>query len=230
MSTFLEICQDMAREAGISGGLPSVVGQAGEANRVVGWVARAYKYIQNLHDNWKFMRRGLEFPATVGKAAYTAEEAGIAVGEFGRWCFIDKWRAFRTDVGYADEQDIEYVEYDQFRRLYGYGNARLQTNRPQVVTVAPDQSLIFWPTPDMDYTIVAEQYRAPHRLVNDTDVPIFAAQYHDAIMYRALMYYGEFEGDGTVIATGQSEAERELATMEAFYLPRIGARTTGALA
>ena len=64
----------------------------------------------------------------------------------------------------------------------------------------------------------------------DSDVPIFAAQYHDAIMYRALMYYGEFEGDGTVIATAQSEADRELGALEAAQLPGISMHCSGSLA
>lgn len=221
MATFLELCKDMAREAGISGGIPSVTGQAGEAGRVVKWVARAYKYIQNLHPHWKFMRRALEMSLTAGKAEYTAAE--LAVADFGEWCFTDEWRSFRTAYGYPDEQPVQMVDYDVFRRRYHYGNSRLDVGRPQVVTVAPDQSLIFWPTPDAAYTIVGEQYRAPHSLTENGDLPIFPARYHDAIMYRALMMYGEFEGDATVIATGQSEFMRELGPLEAANLPTMGA-------
>jgi hypothetical protein len=226
--TFLELCQELAREAGISGDIAAVTGQSGEAQRVVRWIARAYKYVQNLHADWDFLRRPVEFAALLGQATYTAEAAGVT--EFGRWCFRSAWRCYRTDIGYIDEQPVQRVDYDQFRQHYGYGAARLQTGRPQVVTVAPDQSLIFWPTPDAAYTVVAEHYRAPHILAANTDVPIFAARYHDAIVYRALMLYGEFEADGTVIAVGQTEAERELNAMEGFYLPGMSMSTTGALA
>lgn len=228
MSTFLELCQDMAREAGISGGVASVEGQVGEAQRVVAWVARAYKYLQNLHNNWKFMRRDVEFAASPGTFRYTPAAAGVE--EFGRWCFVDQWRAYITEAGYSDEQPVLCMDYDAFRRTYMYSSSREQVGRPQIVTVAPDQSLIFWPNPDMNYTIVGEQYRSPARLVDNEDEPIFAAQYHDAIMYRALMYYGEFEGDATVIATAQSEAERELSALEGFYLPPMSACGAGALA
>lgn len=228
MANFLELCQEMAREAGISGSIASVTGQAGEHQRVVRWVARAYKYVQNLHENWKFLRRDVEFPVSVDKVNYTAAEARVE--DFGRWCFLDQWRAFRTEAGYVDEQPVCRMDYDAFRRTYMYSSSREQRGRPQVVTVAPDQSLMFWPKPDDDYTIVGEQYRAPAVLLNNTDEPLFAAQYHDTIMYRALMLYGEFEGDATVIATGQSEFDRELSAMEAFYLPRMSACGAGALA
>lgn len=221
MATFLEICKDMAREAGISGGIPSVTGQAGEAGRVVNWVARAYKYIQNLHPHWKFMRQALELSLTAGKAEYTADE--LAVADFGEWSFMRSWRSYRPAMGYADEQPVQMVDYEYFDRVYGYGSSREMPGRPQVVAVAPDQSLLFWPKPDEAYTIVGEQYRAPHNLLENGDTPIFPARYHDAIMYRALMLYGEFEGDATVIATGQSEFMRELAPLEAANLPTMRA-------
>lgn len=228
--TFLELCQAMAIEAGISGGVVSVSGQVGEAQRVVGWVARAYKYVQNLHEDWKFLRRNVEFAAVANQSVYDAEMAGVDPAEFGQWCFLDKWRAYLTGAGYADEQPVRYVDYDDFRRLYLYSTSRLQPGRPLVVTVAPDQSLMFWPTPDADYTIVGEMYRAPAIMTRDTDVPIFAARYHDAIMYRALMSYGEFEGDATVMATAQTELARELDGMESFYLPKMTIRQTGSMA
>jgi hypothetical protein len=230
MASFLELCQAVALEAGISGDIVATSGQLGEAQRVVRWVARAYKYVQNLHQDWKFLRRDVEFSASVGQIKYTPDAAGIPLAEFGRWCFLDEWRSYRTDVGYSDEMPVEYVDYDTYRRRYAYGNTRLQTGRPQVVTVAPDQSLMFWPQPDDHYTIVGEQYRAPHILASDNDVPIFAAQYHDAIMWRAMMFYGEFEGDGTVMATAQSEAEREVAAMESAYLPGMTMRNSRPLA
>lgn len=228
MSTFLELCQDVAREGGISGGIVSVSGQSGEAGRVVGWVARAYKYIQNLHEDWKFMRRGHEFGALPDTASYTPTAAGVT--EFGRWCFSDQWRTFLTAAGYPDEQPLVYVDYDTFRRTYGYGNSRLQVGRPQAFTVAPDKSLMLWPTPDQPYTIVGEYYRAPHVMESGDDVPIFPAQHHEAIMYRALMFYGQFEGDATVIATGMTEFDRELATLEGAELPRMGTCGAGPLA
>lgn len=228
--TFLELCQSMAIEAGISGGIVSVSNQSGEAQRVVRWVSRAYGYIQSLHQDWKFLRRDVQFPVVVGQVKYTPDGAGVLLAEFGRWCFLDCWRSYLTATGVADEQELQYMEYDDFRRTYMFGNARLQPGRPQVVTVAPDQSLMLWPQPDDAYTIVGEQYRAPAIMTIDTDVPIFAAQYHDVIMWRALMMYGEFEGDPSVIGTGQTEAERVLDAMEARYLPGITMRGAGALA
>jgi hypothetical protein len=215
---YLELCQDMAREAGIAGALVSVTNQTGEALRVVNWINKAYRYIQNKHADWKFMRTDVAFDTNTSSAIYTAAAAGVA--GFGEWNFAgDDWRAYNKAIGVADEQALSYMPYDQFRQVYGMGLNRTMTGRPQIITERPDQSLQLWPTPDATYTIIGEQYKAPLSLTAATDVPIFAAKFHDAIVQRALMFYGAFEGDAGVFGAAQTEFNRILAQMEGVYMP-----------
>lgn len=215
---FLELCQDMARESGISGSLVSVVNQTGEAQRVVNWIIKAYRYIQNKHVDWKFLRADVSFDTSVGNATYTAVAASVT--GFGEWCFAgDDWRCYSKAAGVADEQHVSYMDYDDFRATYAMGTNRLSTGRPQIVTVRPDQTLQFWPTPDAAYTVIGEQYKAPLTLAKNEDVPIFAAKFHDAIVQRAMMFYGAFEGDAGVFGASQSEFNRTLGQMEGVYLP-----------
>jgi hypothetical protein len=215
---FLELCQDLAREAGISGAIVAVERQNGEAGRVVNWIIKAYRYIQNKHVDWTFMRADVSFDTNTSSAIYTAAAAGVA--GFGEWCFVgDDWRAYNKAIGYADEQALSFMPYDDFKRVYGMGANRTIVGRPQIVTVRPDQSLQIWPLPDATYTIVGEQYRAPLTLAKAEDVPIFAAKFHDAIVQRALMFYGAFEGDAGVFASAQTEFQRLLAQMEGVYMP-----------
>lgn len=215
--TYLELCQELMREAGISGSMVSVVGQLGEPGRVVNWIAKAHRYIQNKHSDWEFLRRALSFPIVIGKAGYTAEEADVP--DFGEWRFAGRWRTYATEQGVIDEQPLQFIPYDRFRDQYQFGANQLMTGRPQLVTQAPDQSLLLWPVPDIDYTVVGEHYRAPMILAANTDKPIFPARFHDAIVYRALMFYGQFEGDANTFNTGQSEANRYLQMLESEYLP-----------
>lgn len=216
--TFLELCQKLVQKAaGISGNVASVTGQAGELGRVVSWIADAYEYVQNKHQDWEFLRLGATFPVVANKATYTPAEAGQTT--FGEWRFASSWRAYATAQGVADEQRVEFMPYDTFRDTYLIGTNRLETGRPQVVTEAPDQSLIFWPTPNDDYTIVGELYRAPHIMLANSDTPIFAAKFHNVIVQRALMFYGEFEGDPNTFGAGQTECARLISMMESQYLP-----------
>lgn len=215
--TFLELCQKLVRKAGISSAPVSVLNQVGEAGRVVDWIAEAYEFVQNKHPDWEFLRAGVSFPTTAGKERYTPAEALQLT--FGQWRFALTWRCYHTAQGVADEQIIDYMPYDDWRSTYMMGTNRLATGRPQIVTQAPNQSLVFWPTPDDNYTIIGEQYTAPAVMAANTDVPIFAARFHNAIVYRALMLYGEFEGDPNTFSTGQTEFARYLSMLESAYLP-----------
>lgn len=215
---FLELCQAVAVEAGISGSISSVSGQSGEAMRVVKWVKRAYNAIQLLHSEWQFLRADAVFTTTANNDTYSAAAAGLT--GFGEWLFRgDDWRCYKTADGHRDEQPVKYMKYDRFRHACQYGSQRDDRNRPQVFTVAPNQRVMFWPTPDDTYTIVGEQMLAPMQLVENADTPIFAARFHDAIMWRAMMYYGEYEGDATVFSAAQNELKPIIGQMEAAYLP-----------
>lgn len=214
--TFLELCQKLVRRAGISGTLASVSNQVGELGRVVDWVAEAYEFIQAKHPDWEFLRADVSFTTSIGKTTYTPTEAQQT--KFGEWRFTRRWRAYKTAQGFADEQPITFMPYEAFRDTYMFGSNRLQVGRPQLVTESPNQSLIFWPTPDDAYTIVGEQYRAPDIMAANADTPIFAARFQNAIVYRALMFYGEYEGDPSTFTTGQTEFARYLSMLENQYL------------
>lgn len=215
---YLELCQDMAREAGISGAIVSVTNQTGEALRVVNWINKAYRYIQNKHSDWKFLRTDVTFDTNTSSAIYTAAAAGVT--GLGEWNFVgDDWRAYNKALGVADEMELSYMPYDDFRQAYGQGQNRTSVGRPQIITEMPDQSLKFWPIPDATYTIIGEQFKAPLSLVAASDVPIFAPKFHDAIVQRALMFYGAFEGDAGVFGAAQTEFSRILSQMESVYMP-----------
>lgn len=218
---FLELCQDTAREAAISGAIASVVDQVGEFQRVVNWVAKAYVMIQNKHSDWAFLRNDVLFPTVATTNTYAAAAAAIANGgpEFGEWLFAPGWRCYSNAIGVADEQPVRYCAYDVFRRRYAYSTTRLDRGRPQVVTEKPDRSLLFWPIPDAVYQVVGEQYRAPHNFTANADTPLFAARFHQVIVQRALMLYAEYEGDATVFASAQTECDRVIGEMEAMYMP-----------
>lgn len=220
---FLELVQYTAREATVSGTISSVTGQVGEIARVVNDVANAYRKVQTAHADWEFLRRDVGFATTATKSTYTALEAGIPAGEFGEWMWITPgqpgWRAYLTAQGFGTEQPVRFMDYNKFKQRYLYGNQRTQVGRPLVVTQRPDQTLVFWPIPDDSYTIVGEQYHAPYQLVANADVPCWPAKFHDAVVYRALMLYAEYEGDPTVMSSAQGEYNAIINKMEEVLLP-----------
>ena len=82
--TFLEMCQAVVSEGGISNDVAptTVTGQVDQLARVVNWVSRAWVEIQEKHIDWDFLR--VEDVATTtpsaGQYIYTPDDFGIVDG------------------------------------------------------------------------------------------------------------------------------------------------------
>jgi hypothetical protein len=218
--TFIQLVQDLKREAGVSGAVPSAVtSQPAEIDRLVNWILKAYTDIQNKHTDWQFLRADVSIDATASTSTYTATDAGIA-NLFGEW-IMDSFRIFRADLGVTDEQVVDACSWDAMRDGYLIGAQRTSAGRPTRIAQKPDQSLALWPLPDQSYTVVGEYYKTAQTLTATTDVPVFPGKYHDMIVWRALMYYAGYESAPELYAVGQKEFNRLMTRMEGAQLPEI---------
>jgi len=232
MSTRLQLCQRLAKEAGIvgasNGTLPaSTSAQSGEMLSVVTWIDDAYENIQSLHTDWLFLRFGFTFPTVIGTAAYipTAAAPGCALTEFQDWQNAsddDAFTCYLTATGTTDEQAMQFVPWDEYKNTYGFAAMRTQVGRPYLYTIKPDKSLLFYPIPDAIYTVDGEYSKRPQRMTADGNEPLFPRQYHLAIMWQALMLYAGFETATTVYAHAQREYDRLIGKLQADQLPAIG--------
>jgi hypothetical protein len=216
MSTFLQICQSIRQEAGISGTGPlSVVNQTGEYKRVVDWARSAWLDIQLADPTWRWMRGSFTFVTTPGQGAYTPAEAGIA-SRFSHWMLE------YTSLGLTppnDDQLIQPLSYDEFRTIYLVGPQ--PASRPVCVTVAPDQRLLLGYTPNDAYTVRGEYQKTPQMLALDTDVPEMPEQYHEAIVYRALMKYARYEAAPEVMQDAAYNYGRLMMVLRNHQMPMV---------
>ena len=209
---FLTLCQRTREKAGIAGSGPlTTVSQIGESGRVVNYVREAYEELQNKH-LWSFLRRSFEFNTTVAEGHYLKS----IVANTSSW----KTNSFRCYKNVADEQFIDFLEWDEFRDLYLRGLQRTQPGRPIKFTVEPDFSLRFWPIPDDVYVINGEQYRMNHEFASDTDVPLFD-KFHWLIIYSALEKYAQHVGDPAVYSGSERDHRKLARAFEFEYLPKI---------
>lgn len=216
--TFLALCQRLVRESvGVSGSGPtSVLNQTGDMRRVVDWVATAYQDIQNLHQDWNFLRGEATFNTVAGQQDYTPAQADAAdLGEWRR----DSFRAWLTASGAGSEIDLVQYDWTEFRDRYLYGTTRTQQGRPVYMAIKPDRSVALWPIPNDDYTVTGEYFRAPHVMVANTDTPNFPAQYHLLVMWRALVFYAGHAAAPETFAVGQQEHKRLLSMLRRAELP-----------
>lgn len=213
--TFLELCKRFRQEAGISGTGPSTVsGQTGELKHVVDWVSNAWDDIKIRHENWSFLRDEFSFSTVSGQRSYTTSQAGIT--DFAKWD-LEHTKIYSSSV--ADEYLLTYVSYDDFRKTYMMGQAA--TGKPAYYTIAPDKSMIVYPTPDDAYTIYGDYYKAGATLTDDDDEPDMPARFHMLIVYKALEAYGMYEAAQDALTRGNKEAMRIMMHLERDQLPDI---------
>jgi hypothetical protein len=217
--TYLELCQRLRQEARISGtGPTTTVSQSGEYKKVVDWIAAAYEDIQNQHEEWRFLQQPFSFTVTIGTRDYTPAEAGIT--DLRRWKHSSHGD-IRCYLTAGDEQRLVYIPWNQFRDIYLIGTNRTTTGRPGVFSIEPDDTIAFDYLPDQEYTIVGEYYQQPDVMSGDTDEPIFPSNFHLAIVYRALMFFGVDYAADEKYAHGQNEYKKILRKLEQTQLPRL---------
>lgn len=193
---FLQICQRVFIEGGLSGQITSTQNQSGEALRVVGWAKSAYEEVLNDQpEAWNFTRETATKQLTAGVGAYSFEDFAISNGvQFD----LDTVRyASQSDL--SDEAHLSKIEFADFRNKYQFGVARTQTGTPAEVSIDNDTKLVFGPTP-ANAGWVSFEYKAMPTLLSDTDIPVLPSRFHMAIMWRALRHYGLYEAAPEVVA------------------------------
>jgi hypothetical protein len=125
-------------------------------------------------------------------------------------------------VGIAAEQFLQWEDYDNFRNYWLFGANSLVSRRPYVFTVDPQKNLILGPAPDADYVIEGEAYQAPQGLANDTDLPSMPGQFHMAIVYKAMQYYGAYENAPDVYDRGMDGYDRLMRELMQDQAPQVG--------
>lgn len=230
MSTFLEICQDVARECDLAGGdtVPTtVVGQSGELQKVVKWVIQAYKEIQNKSFEWRWMRVGFTFDTVADQDnyAYTAITdvlTAAMITRFSTWRVSD-WndppKYYLTANGVGSEGILIFQSWDNFKFNYELGTQN--NNAPTNITVNPQNEIVLGAKPNDVYTISGDYQRSIQTLdiTDDDDVPDMPAAYHDLIMWGAVIKYGLSVSASEVVTKGQFYYGPLMAELEQNQLP-----------
>ena len=222
MSTYVAIVNALKTECGVSGAtLTTLANQVPEINRLAGWVNQAWMDIQELHEDWFFLRQSFAFNTVAGQQSYTPTQAGIAVTPvLGVWK-RDSVQIYSTAVGVSNEMMTAYLDYDSFRNLWQFASMRSIQSRPVVFSIDPKFNLLLGATPDGIYTVNGEYFQAPSVLVADADVPVMPARWHNLIVYRAMQHYGLYEAASEVLQRGQIEFGKMLARLQTQQLPTM---------
>lgn len=217
--TFLQMVQRLRQESSTSGAPPSTtVNQTGDFKRLVDWISTAWMDIQNEKPDWFFMRQPIAFNTVAGKQSYSVADTGVA--SFGNFK-VDSFRQYNLANGFGSEQRLNFMVYDTFRDLYQYATMRTTQQMPVVFTVDPYKNFLLGPIPNDVYVVNGEGYALPTELALDSDRPVMPSQYHMAIVWRALMYYGTYENAQEAYGRGETEYNRLMSKLYTDQMPTI---------
>jgi hypothetical protein len=207
---WLDICRRVRKECGLSGtdtSPTSVIGQSGEMLAVVNWVGSAWLAIQSLRKwDWLWEIAPLTLAADANTIAGTVSHERYA-----------------KDSMMAGERELTYLPWPQFR-------ARFQADEivdgdPQHWTVRPDRTLVFDARPDAEMSLTVERYAAPAAMPTtgdaDTEEPVMPADQHEAIVWRAVMFYAGFDEASALYQHAKTEYRRIMGSAEIDGLPTI---------
>ncbi len=217
---FLALCQRTRIECGISGSGPTAVtSQSGENLRVVNWTNSAWEDIQNHRPNWKFMRFGFTVNTVLNQDSYaytacTDTTLSSAIVNFSSW-LIETFKIYKTSV--ADESYLYPESYEYWRNYYRIGTQT--ASRPLHSTITPDDKIGIGPKPNGVYVLSGDYYRRATTMAANTDTPSLPSEFHMAIVWKAVMYYAQYEEAGALYATAEREYKRILRRLEMNQLP-----------
>lgn len=229
---YLQLAQKVREKCRIIGSGPTAVtNQSAEYTRVLNWVNEAWLEIQRRHEDWRWMRASATAVTVNTQYAYSPT-ADFNLTDFGNWALDyangDTFRNYVTSVGPQSEVFMPVIDYDRWRDVYLYGANRYAYSRPIEIALAPDRSLVVGPVPVDGYTLIGDYYKIPTELSAATDEPGMPSQYHWAIVYKAMMFYGISEAAPEVYDEGRMQFDQIIRQLERTQLRRMA--FAGALA
>lgn len=201
---WLQIARRIRKEADLSGtdtAPASVVGQSGEMLLVINWMSSAWLSIQGLK-LWDWMWEA-------GSATVLAGTSSVAQT-------VSATR-YVKDTLYAGTTLLTYMPWAEFRTAYPA--ATLGDGDPSVWTVRPDRAIAVNAKPLADLTLTFERYREPQPIGGDTDSPAMPENQHEAIVWRAVMFYAGFDEAGGTYQHARSEYQTALGLAALADLP-----------
>lgn len=176
---FLELCQAVVDEVGLSGQITTVVNQRGDFGRIVRFVRSSTQRIESKWIDWRFLRRTHRFETAEGIATYTAPES----------LNLRSWDRMKT---YVDDLPVQVFHSDSFE----YNEQPIEESyrgRPIRIIIEADNTLRFIGVPDEVYSVRADYFRNPTILTDNTQEPLIPLAFRRIIVAEAIRLYSNYD-------------------------------------
>lgn len=224
MSTRLELCQTLRREAGISGTGPSTtLNQTGELGRIVNWIDLEWRKLQTRHTNWRWMRKSFTLATVASDDTYdygdcVDVDTAVAITRFARWCIPEQdVKCYLASAGVGTEGYLTPWPWDMFKGAFKIGTQNDGT--PSAISVDPSNNLVLGAKPNDIYTVSGDYMRGLQVLDADADEPEMPERYHDLIWLGGLRRYAAWEEAPGVWQEAKSQHSELMRALEQDQLP-----------
>lgn len=197
--------------------ISTTVGQSGEFLKLVRWTQRAWEEIQ-VEQPWCF--RWVPFSQALTASTRVFDLFGASyLNVTGAKLQTDPLVLEHPTTG--QKKRMDFLHYRLFLDLFADADTTTVEGWPTSVTQRPDYQIEFDNTLDEAYILTGAYISAPQELTADSDVPDMPEQYHQAILYRALKKYAEFEEAGPLYNTASYNDSMWSDRMQRDLLPVI---------
>lgn len=201
----------------------TVVGQTGVEGEMVQWVASAHNDICRRHPDWKFMQGEGTFTVPTGTRSIAASAIQVSIPAYRKllpMVYANGAMLLISSAGSA-EMPVEYVPYQKWSGHYDL--TPYPTGMPARFTISPDNRIIFDATTEREYTLRFNYGKQVVELADDEDEPMFDSDYHDAIVWWAIVNYYCATRDGVKELREKAAAalQREMTKLQNEQLPSL---------
>lgn len=201
----LEIVQRVFREAGGPGQDPvSIIGNTGFASECVDWTNTAWRWTQALRQDWWWLWTESTKTLTVDQSQYDLS-ADFSITD-ARYIKLDDVVVWDPAKGISDQTGFTIRDPNDWRSRWDFKDPN--AGKPYDIAHLEDGKLAFGPKPDMAYSARIRYYQKTGEFTSDTDIPGIPVEYHDIIVYRALMLWSGREENVTKYRHFENEVDR----------------------
>ncbi len=178
--TYLELCQAVVDEVGLSGEIITVENRTGDYGRIVRFVRSSCQQIEGRWINWRFLHGSHTFTTTENVAVYPAPEA----------IRVRQWDINRA---YIDQLNIDIMCADDALDYRRDPIAENYVGMPDRLIIERDNSIRTIGIPDREYSIEIEYFRMATVLRVNDDVPAIPEQFQEIIVMDAVRRYSNYD-------------------------------------
>jgi len=204
--TYLQLCQKLIRDLGLSNTLTTVAGQTGMNQKIVDWVADADEQIQSLWSDWNFLWSQFSTNTIAGIREYSKPS------DFGTWDESSFYLDYSTD----DYVHLTRLDYLKWREIYRQGTQ--ENDEPNQFIITPSDNIYLEPVPDGVYTLTADYWKTPTRMSANTDTSPIPDRFERIILAQAKIFYSEHDEFPTVYELALKEYASLISKLEAAEL------------